>query len=382
MDAAECSDSQSTNEDPTFPGSDAEEAAIIVVPENAQARLAFSEVAEWLGEQNQMPSVREAQDIARKCIWVARSQKKDPEVTRLLRHFVSGALSSSSPMSSPQQEQASRRTNNPPEPVVELWHGFYYLTLGEPPQQPWRGWTVGSLRVQQSLNDVVLCLRSDNNAMYGVRPHQALFQLHMTGRFCLQQISKSSATYLGSNLVSREQHVLNEPSMMVTFGALSYRVQYARFSHSENYRSQLVNYLKEHLKTPITSADLSLTPTPSDMAGIRVGQWHLTTGTIGSGVSGRVSIGTNISGTVVALKRMTVDKGKVEVRPFQEKLETLSSLVESHNENRILRLVEVITDDARGVNRTADLWFVLTPAVADTLYSISVKGLLGDGKDR
>ncbi|KAK4074640.1 hypothetical protein Purlil1_12917 [Purpureocillium lilacinum] len=125
MDAAECSDSQSTNEDPTFPGSDAEEAAIIIVSENPQARLAFSEVAEWLEEQNQMPAVRKAQDIARKCIWVARSQKKDPEVTRLLRRFVSAGLSSSSPMSSPQQKQASGKTNSPPEPEVELWHGFY-----------------------------------------------------------------------------------------------------------------------------------------------------------------------------------------------------------------------------------------------------------------
>ncbi|KAK4074641.1 hypothetical protein Purlil1_12918 [Purpureocillium lilacinum] len=218
--------------------------------------------------------------------------------------------------------------------------------------------------------------------MYGVRPHQALFQVHSTGRFCLQAISKSSETSLGSNPVSKEQRVLNEPTVKVNFGALSYRIQYARSSYSENYHSQLVNYLNEHLKTPITSADLSLTPTPSDVAAIKVGQWHLTTGTIGSGVSGRVSIGTNISGTVVALKRMTVDKGMVEVRPFQEKLGALSSLVERHNESRILRLVEVITDDARGVNRTADLCFVLTPAVADTLYSMSVKSLLGDGKDR
>lgn len=46
MDISDIPSSQETVEDPTLPGSSAEGATIILTPENAEARLAFSEVAE------------------------------------------------------------------------------------------------------------------------------------------------------------------------------------------------------------------------------------------------------------------------------------------------------------------------------------------------
>lgn len=89
----------------------------------------------------------------------------------------------------------------------------------------------------------------------------------------------------------------------------------------------------------------------------------------------------NSKGNLVALKRMTVGRDRTSVHQLREKLEMLASLAESHDEKRLLRLVEMITDDAQGANRTADLWFVLEPAVANTLFSISVKGLLAAGDE-
>lgn len=79
---------------------------------------------------------------------------------------------------------------------------------------------------------------------------------------------------------------------------------------------------------------------------------------------------------------MTVGKDRTQVHELCPTLETLTSLAESQDEHRLLRFVKMVTDDGRGVNHTADLSFVLEPAVADTLHSVSVKGLLGAGDER
>jgi hypothetical protein len=132
----------------------------------------------------------------------------------------------------------------------------------------------------------------------------------------------------------------------------------------------------------VSQSMLALTPTPSETGSVTVGQWTLTAGTVGSGATGRVSIGMDPKGKLVALKRMTVNGDRKRVQEMRRKLETLTSLAERQDEDRLLRFVEMITDDALGINRTADLWFVLEPVVADTLYSISAKTLLGAGDER
>lgn len=382
MNTTDLPSSQGTNEDPTLPGSEAGEATIILTPENAEARLAFSEVAEWLHEQSEEPGMRKAQDHARKYMWISPNQARDAEATRLLRRLVTGDLSSSSPVSSPQSKPPSHHADEPLEPELELWNGFYFLTLGQPPRQPLRGWTAGSLRDGQSLNDLVLCLRSGHDAVYGVRRHQAILQIHSTGFVYIQSTSDRAHTYVNGNRISGEVHLLNEAAMTVTFGALRYRAEYARFARSEDYPTRLHHYLHKVLGAQTSQSVLALTPTPSETGGIKVGQWTLTTGTIGSGASGRVSVGMNPKGKLVALKRTTVGRDRTQVHELRGKLEMLASLAESHDENRLLRLIEMITDDAKGANSTADLWFVLEPAVADTLYSISVKGLLAARDER
>ncbi|KAH6953748.1 hypothetical protein BKA56DRAFT_425646, partial [Ilyonectria sp. MPI-CAGE-AT-0026] len=79
--------------------------------------------------------------------------------------------------------------------------------------------------------------------------------------------------------ISGEVHLLNEPTMVVTFGNLRYRMEYARFSRSENYQTRLHRYLQDVLGAQTSQSVLALTPTPSETGGIKVGQWTLTTGT-------------------------------------------------------------------------------------------------------
>ncbi|KAH7230272.1 kinase-like domain-containing protein [Fusarium solani] len=245
-----------------------------------------------------------------------------------------------------------------------------------------KGWTLGSLREGYSLNDLVLCLRPDNGTIYGVRRHQAVLQVHNTGLIYLQSASDRAQTYLNEKRISRGINLLKDAVIAVTFRRLRYRVKYARFSRSETYQDRLYKYLQDIIGVQTSQSALALTPTPAEQGGIKIGQWTLTTGTIGHGASGRVSVAINNKGKLVALKRMTVGKDRRWAQELQRKLEMLTSLARSRDENRLLGLVEVITDDGKGINRTADLWFVLEPAVADTLHSASLKGLFGEGDQR
>lgn len=381
MDTEDLLSSQATNEDPTLPGAVAGEATVILTPENADAGLAFSEVAEWLNQQSSNPELLPAREHAGKYMWISPNQATDAEATRLLRHIMTGDLSSS-PMSSPRSRSSPRQDDSLPQPQLEFWNGCYFLTLSQALRQPFRGWTLGSLREGYSLNDLVLCLRPDNGTIYGVRRHQAVLQVHNTGLIYLQSASDRAQTYLNEKRISRGINLLKDAVIAVTFRRLRYRVKYARFSRSETYQDRLYKYLQDIIGVQTSQSALALTPTPAEQGGIKIGQWTLTTGTIGHGASGRVSVAINNKGKLVALKRMTVGKDSRWAQELQRKLEMLTFLARSRDENRLLGLVEVITDDGKGINLTADLWFVLEPAVADTLHSASLKGLFGEGDQR
>jgi hypothetical protein len=147
--------------------------------------------------------------------------------------LVAGDLSSSSPMSSPHNKSSSRPADVSPEPSLEIWNGCYFLSLSQPPRHPPRGWTAGSLRQGQNVNDLILCLRSSNDAIYRVRHRQEILQIHSTGLVYIQSMSDRAQSYVNGNRISNEIHVLNEAAMAVTFGNLRYRVEYARFSRTE-----------------------------------------------------------------------------------------------------------------------------------------------------
>ncbi|KAG8424584.1 hypothetical protein J3458_001361 [Metarhizium acridum] len=76
----------------------------------------------------------------------------------------------------------------------------------------------------------------------------------------------------------------------------------------------------------------------------------------------------NSSGDIVALKRMTATKGSKTLQKRINTLQLLTTLADDAQENRILRLREVITDDPTGSNPSSDVWFVLFPALPETLY--------------
>lgn len=383
MDISDIPSSQETVEDPTLPGSSAEGATIILTPENAEARLAFYEVAEWLQVQTEDPHVQAAQQHTRKCMWISSKQQNDLEAGRLFKGTPEN-LSSSSPISSPRDPTSSFRSTkleNNSQDRFEIWKGHYFLSLDTPPRNPSRGWVVGSLRDSPHMNDLVLCLNSGNNKIYKVRRHQAIFQIDETSFIYLQPITSRSATKVNGERISRKR-VFNQSSARLAFGSLCYHIQYARGSYADNYPNRVQRYLDEHLNIYTTLSELALTPTPSENNPITIGQWTISAGTVGKGVSGMVSIASNDQGQRVALKRVQVGKDRERVQKVQAKLETFAALSQRKNENRLLRLIEVITDDVRSTNKIADVWFVQEPAAQGTLYTGLTRGLFKQGDER
>ncbi|KAM0187790.1 hypothetical protein ACHAPI_010940 [Fusarium lateritium] len=137
-------------------------------------------------------------------------------------------------------------------------------------------------------------------------------------------------------------------------------------------------------KSQLTSqAALALTPTPSDST-INIGQYTISAETVGKGGSGMVSIASNVQGKLVALKRMVVqvEKDRERMRAIQSRLKTLTALSQRENKTRLLRLIEVITDDARSTNKIADVWFVQEPAAHDILSTALASDLFHQGAER
>ncbi|KAF9766550.1 hypothetical protein IL306_001026 [Fusarium sp. DS 682] len=383
MDILDIPSSQETVEDPTLPGLSAEGASIILTPENAEARLAFFNVAEWLHKQSDDPQIQAAQQHTRKCMWISPKQHKDSEVSQLLRG-ASESLSSSSPISSPRNATSSFRTiksEADDKNQTEIWKGHYYITLDEPPRKSSRGWVVGAFRDGPHLNDIVLCLHSNADKTYNVRRNQAVLQIDETSFIYVQPITGRSVTKVNGEKISRKR-VFNQSSARLAFGSLCYHIQYARGSYADNYPNRVRRYLDEHLNIYTTLSELALTPTPSENNPITIGQWTISAGTVGKGVSGMVSIASNDQGQRVALKRVQVGKDRERVRKVQAKLETFAALSQRKNENRLLRLIEVITDDVRSTNKIADVWFVQEPAAQGTLYTGLTRGLFKQGDER
>ncbi|GKU16518.1 unnamed protein product, partial [Fusarium langsethiae] len=292
MDVSDIPSSQETVEDPTLPGSSAEGATIILTPDNAEARLAFSELAEWLQEQSQDPLIQATKQHAQKCMWISSKQQNDHEVGRLIRAS-SETLSSSSPISSPRDPKSSFRSNKAEEKSQEqfrIWKGHYFISLDQPPRNPSRGWVVGSSRDSPHMNDIVLCLRSGNDKLYKVRRNQAILQIDETSFIYVQPITDRSVTMVNGDKISRKR-VFNQSSARLAFGSLCYRIQYARGSYEKDYPSRVKRYLDKHLKIPTTLQELSLTPTPSENSPITIGQWTVSAGTVGKGASGSDVIG-------------------------------------------------------------------------------------------
>ncbi|KAK5991493.1 MAP kinase kinase kinase mkh1-like protein [Cladobotryum mycophilum] len=361
--------SQRTNPDPTGPSSPASEATLLLTPHNAQAKLCFSEVVDWVVQRTQSnddlkEQLDNARNHARKFIWFQPDQIRDKDVALLLRQNDSGQ-SSDGTSSSPASSVAPKGQDD----GKYIWSGCYFIDLKYFPQAVTQGWIAGKCNLRRPPD---LALSVADCTAYGLRQNHSLVQIHQdSGRACIKKVSDRGVVEIdGEVLPSGQMHVLNKASTFIRFGDLKYELEYTRFAGTESHKINLRDYI-EAAHSTTNNIDFNLTPTPSHSNNIKIGQWNFTgSGTIGSGGEGRVSVAMNDAGRIVAMKRVAAARGSQTLHKRQGTLRILTELADAANEDRILRLLEVITDDPVGNNRSADVWFVLYPAVAKTLNNV------------
>ncbi|OAA34196.1 Protein kinase-like domain protein [Metarhizium rileyi] len=359
---ADSPSSQRTNEDPTGPTSRAAQAILTLTPSNAAAKRAFSDVVGWTLQRSQRDIEDDSKansgsrspdprDHAKKFMWISSEQTSDPDVSRFIRQHQVGQLSPS-PNSSFDGSAAQKVE---PESAIHIWTGCFFLDLNYRTIRPGGGWRAGRLN-EQTLNDVVLAV--DDSSAMGVRVRHIVLQVHeQSGRIYVRSVTDKADVEVDGMRLSRGQvHVMNNRSTHLRIGQLAYHVEYAHFACNKEYSEEYKSKLKIYIQTwTISSA-----------------------GTIGSGGGGRVSAAMNSSGDIVALKRMTATKGSKSLQKRINTLQLLTTLADNAQENRILRLREVITDDPTGSNPSSDVWFVLFPALPKTLYDYRPISLLSE----
>ncbi|KAF4992376.1 hypothetical protein FDECE_13732 [Fusarium decemcellulare] len=101
--------SEATNEDPTGTRSFASQATVTIIPQNAEAKLAFTEVVDWLLEKSQGATdddksrdVTQERVHANNYMWSSSRSTRDRNVGRLMVQIRTDQPPSSSPSSSGQ----------------------------------------------------------------------------------------------------------------------------------------------------------------------------------------------------------------------------------------------------------------------------------------
>ncbi|KAF5020094.1 hypothetical protein F66182_7882 [Fusarium sp. NRRL 66182] len=171
--------SQATDEDPTLPGFPADGATIILRPENAAARLAFSGVADWLQEQSNDPSVTEAQDHAKKLMWISPTQQNDVEAAKVLRRLATGQLSSSPSSSS--HDSPSRQPSKPDKPQLYLLPLFFVNSPFDRLEDDVNRLAAGSPRCHAYSHNITLENPIHQPGQGILEPVERLFPIHAKG---------------------------------------------------------------------------------------------------------------------------------------------------------------------------------------------------------
>lgn len=204
-----------------------------LIPFNAEAKLAFSQVAQWIKDTAQPAEDHPERLHASKYIWIASEKIRDADVKSLL-------IRARAPQSSP---PLPRHQRDPSRTPTRFWTGCYYLHLEVPPKTPQLGWTLGP---QQS--DLVLDYSSNNNTTTApeiTQPfycHAALQIAPDSGQITLCssdprvriQVQNSDSAY-GSNFP------IGRDDLLLRFGPYTYFALYTRNSSegSDGYETHL-----------------------------------------------------------------------------------------------------------------------------------------------
>ncbi|KAM0294475.1 hypothetical protein ACHAPM_011214 [Fusarium culmorum] len=354
-------DSTATEWDPLGPNSPSAEALLILRPKNAAAKLAFSNVVDFLQKQDYNAD-NTARSHYAKYIWYSDGLTTDPAVTRLVH---SNAYASSSSPSSSSKERM-------PSPVP-IWTGFYFIDPKVKPLLPSRGWAVGrlsskSLTLEKPVVDLLLTTSRRNRI---ARRHAYLTFARETRMACVKVESRAAATV--NNYTIPSSHggntaVCAKAENSIAFEDLSYTLEYTNYCHTTEGCQTLEVFLADIYGDDQPTEDaLSATPTPN-VTTQTIGSYTITgANLIGMGTYGRVKPATGPQGNVVVIKNMVPTHGNLKfVRSKVNMVRLLSEMLEREHQKNVLTCIDVMHMEGK----VDEFHLVLEPFVENTLMAL------------
>ncbi|EEU38737.1 uncharacterized protein NECHADRAFT_83180 [Fusarium vanettenii 77-13-4] len=311
--------SDSTEWDPLGPNAPAGNALVVLRPENAAAKLAFSDVVDFIKEQDNDDGHGLRSRFSR-YMWFSDEQVYDPAVNRLVNHQLKLSLDgSSSPSSGTSSDHFSQD--------VRIWTGFFFLDPNIPPLLQRLGWSVGRL--------------SQKNLALGRANVDLLLTTSRSSQVARRHafISFSAETRLARVSLESGSSVTNS----VSFEDLRYTLEYTPHCHRPEGQAGLGEYVNAlHGDDQPTKEALLATPTPT-LNSQTIGKYSVT-GLIGMGSFGRVRPATDPQrDQLVAIKTIEVRVNNAQaIRRKLDLMDTLSTLVKAEKQTKMLRVIETI----------------------------------------
>lgn len=359
--------SEATVWDPLGLNGPAGRALVILRPENEAAKLAFSEVVDFIKEQDYAQSDGDPTDVRShfaKFMWFSDEQVFDSTVSRFAnqRAILESSVSSSS--SSFNSEEAF--------PIM-IWTGFFFLDTNIKSFNYKSGWLAGRLSkksvsfAQPSLDLVLTVGRQGNVA-----------RRHAIISFSRETHLATVSLELGSSAIVNTHSLTSKGSVAgcalannrVSLGDLTYSLGYTSYCRELQGQADLSGYLTSiHGDNQPTKEVLQATPTPKITGAQTIGKYTITGGLTGLGTFGRVRPAVGPDGhTTVAIK--TIDARPSRTQFVREKLALMAFIArrsKAEKQHNVLSMIESIYVQGRQVD---EFHIVLEPLIGFTLYEI------------
>ena len=348
-----------------------------LVPRNIEARRAFHGVAEGIqkgyhGAQHHRSFI----DIASEKISLAQECQQSTAISRESDNEGEYAASSSS-------EPGVDTEATSPAAEEKVWTGSYIFNIKVLPQNPPVGWRLGAGRfkggkdvVNPSAGVVVLLERPPRH--YGIKTIHARLSFDKQSGILLVKAHHDNPHDIvldGEAFGTRDFRALSLRMSILRLGKLEYDFVFTLAPNSlpeAIYQKGLEDHFRQYLETePPLSATSA---TPSDNNTVHRKGWILK-GALGRGSFGTVSAASNSRAQVVAFKTMArhdIDSDQ-HVQKEVQVAEQIRSILHADNEQRILRLVDVIYERE---NREYDgqnpghVWLLYTPLCRDNFRGV------------
>ena len=303
-------------------------------PTNGAAKLAFSEVVEGFGANED--------SRARLRVQLAPEPVFDRDVQYLqLQQKPTNESGADCDTGSPTDLDTENEQHMRYKGVV--WSGVYHFSFTQLPRDAAAfGWVAGKAAFAEEHADLILATRKfaklhDNklrasHVRFNFSRNRAAFFVAKASRYASAELSVN-----GSNIRTGEVHFLNQRRMRLRISALKYEFEYAPFAYTTEYQSELMTaYLPECLHVDAASITVRI-PTAEGEPRM-FGEWTLSD-PLGMGAQGKVSFASNRHGDVVAIKVVTRDyRRSASVNTEIDTLKALTRLSDTCGESRLLRL--------------------------------------------